>query len=203
MRVVGGTARGKQLLVVPGDGTRPILDRVKTALFDILRPRIDGMNMLDLFAGSGSVGIEALSQGAKSCMFIDLGDKAVATIRKNLASTGFAGLADVRHADALAYLKGTTQTFDLIYIAPPQYKQLWVRAMRQIAERPEVLRAPSAESEDDDTAGLVIVQIDPKEYEHLELGEIQETRQKRYGNTLLVFYERSDVLPAAPAPPLD
>ena len=64
MRIVGGSARGKKLLVVPGDGTQPILDRVKTALFDILRPRIAGMEVLDLFAGSGSVGIEALSQGA-------------------------------------------------------------------------------------------------------------------------------------------
>ena len=87
MRVVAGSARGKKLSVVPGHGTRPILDRVKTSLFDVLRPRMPGMDMLDLFAGSGSVGIEALSQGAASCTFIDCGDKAIATIRKNLALT--------------------------------------------------------------------------------------------------------------------
>ena len=80
MRVVGGSARGATLLLVPGDGTRPILDRVKTALFDILRPRISGAVMLDLFGGSGSVGIEALSQGAAHCTFIERGHKAVATI---------------------------------------------------------------------------------------------------------------------------
>src|SRR5437016_1937433 len=177
MRVVAGSARGKKLLVVPGRGTRPILDRVKTSLFDILRPRIPGMNMLDLFAGSGSVGIEALSQGAAHCTFIDLGHKAVATINRNLATTGFSDRANVRQGDAFEYLRGTKRSFDLIYIAPPQYKNLWVKAMHQIAGRPEVLHRPSAESAEHPTSGLAIVQIDPKEYEFLDLGELREMRQ--------------------------
>jgi 16S rRNA (guanine966-N2)-methyltransferase len=189
MRVVAGSARGMKLLVVPGHGTRAILDRVKTSLFDVLRPRIPGMTMLDLFAGSGSVGIEALSQGAAYCTFIDLEYKAVATIKKNLALTEFSGRAEVRHTNALDYLRGTKETFDLIYIAPPQYKNLWVEAMHQIAERPGLLRSPSAESTGDREAGLAIVQIDPREYRSLDLGSIHETRQNRYGNTLLVFFE--------------
>src|SRR4051812_41509260 len=110
MRVVAGSARGKKLIVVPGRGTRPILDRVKTALFDILRPQIPGMIMLDLFAGSGSVGIEALSQGAAHCTFLDLGREAVATIKRNLATTGFSGRAEVRQTDAFAYLRGTEKS---------------------------------------------------------------------------------------------
>jgi 16S rRNA (guanine966-N2)-methyltransferase len=183
MRVVGGSARGKTLLVVPGHGTRPILDRVKTALFDVLRPRIEGLTMLDLFAGSGGVGIEALSQGAASCTFLDLGAKAVATIRKNLASTGLADRARVRHVDAFKFLKATDEAFDLIYVAPPQYKGLWVQALKSIAERPGLIRC------DPDTSGVVIVQIDPREYQALELGELREVRQKRYGNSLLAFYE--------------
>jgi 16S rRNA (guanine(966)-N(2))-methyltransferase RsmD len=216
MRVVAGSARGIKLSAVPGHGTRPILDRVKTSLFDILRPRIEGTEVLDLFAGSGSVGIEALSQGAAACTFIDSGDKAISTIRKNLAVTGLSDRAEVRHADAFVYLRGTRKTFDLIYIAPPQYKGLWVAAMHRIAERPELLRGPSLESqarrlmpqgpprtliellhgpspgsEEGRAAGLAIVQIDPKEYESLDLGVIHETRQKRYGNSLLVFFERS------------
>ena len=191
MRVVAGTARGKKLLVVPGEGTRPILDRVKTALFDILRPRISGMTMLDLFAGSGSVGIEALSQGAAHCTFIDVGYKAVATIKKNLVLTELSDRALVRHTDALGYLKTTNDVFDLIYIAPPQYKNLWVEAMRQIALRPELLRSGSAEATEDRAAGLAIVQIDPSEYQGLDLGAIQETRQNRYGNSLLVFFENT------------
>jgi 16S rRNA (guanine966-N2)-methyltransferase len=189
MRVVAGSARGKKLLVVPGHGTRPILDRVKTSLFDILRPRISGMNMLDLFAGSGSVGIEALSQGAAHCTFIDLGHNAIATIKRNIATTGFSDRALVHREDAFKYLRVTKRSFDLIYIAPPQYKNLWVEAMHQVAGRPEVLRGRSAERAEDAAPGLAIVQIDPKEYESLDLGEIREMRQKRYGNSLLVFFE--------------
>ncbi len=172
MRVVGGTAQGRQLLVVPGKGTRPILDRVKTALFDILRPRIEGMRLLDLFAGSGSVGIEALSQGALHCTFIDLGREAIATIKKNLDATGLADRATVVQTNGLEFLKTAPGPFDLIYIAPPQYKNLWVEAVRLLAARPELLGAPAdgngAGIED---AGLAIVQIDPREYECLdELG---------------------------------
>jgi 16S rRNA (guanine(966)-N(2))-methyltransferase RsmD len=190
MRVVSGSEKGKKLSVVPGRGTRPIVDRVKTSLFDILRPRIAGMAVLDLFAGSGSVGIEALSQGAATCTFIELGHQAVAVVRKNLAVTGLADRAEVIHTDAFSYLRTTPKVFDLVYVAPPQYKGLWEEAMRLIAARPGLLRSPSGSSEDDSN-GLVIVQIHPKEYRSLDLGEIRETRQKRYGNTLLVFYERS------------
>jgi 16S rRNA (guanine966-N2)-methyltransferase len=179
------------LLVVPGKGTRPILDRVKTALFDILRPRISGMRLLDLFAGSGSVGIEALSQGAAHCTFIDLGREAIATVKKNLESTGFSGSAVVRQTNAIDFLKTTTGPFDFIYIAPPQYKNLWVEAMRVLATRPELLSPPSSDGDDEESSGLAIVQIDPREYESLrDLGGLREVRQKRYGNTLLVFYEQ-------------
>jgi 16S rRNA (guanine966-N2)-methyltransferase len=191
MRVVGGSARGANLLVVPGDGTRPILDRVKTALFDILRPRISGTVVLDLFAGSGSVGIEALSQGAAHCTFIERGHKAVATIKRNLELTGLADRAEVLHADAFQFLKATTKTFDLIYIAPPQYKRLWVDALQRIGGRLTLPRDGDAESDEEQEPGLAIVQIDPKEYENVDLGPIREVRQKRYGNTLLVFYENS------------
>jgi 16S rRNA (guanine966-N2)-methyltransferase len=191
MRVVAGSAKGKQLLLVPGSGTRPIMDRVKESLFDILRPRIEGMRVLDLFAGSGSVGIEALSQGAAFCTFIDRERSAVATIKKNLASTGLAERALVLHTDALGFLVGLRQTFDLIYVAPPQYKRLWAEALRRIAVPVQVECVSSAEQECDRADSLVIAQIDPKEYESLELGALREVRQKRYGNTLLVFYEFS------------
>ena len=189
MRIVAGSARGKKLLVVPGHGTRPILDRVKTSLFDILRPRIPSMTMLDLFAGSGSVGIEALSQGAAHCTFIDAAPKAITTIKKNLATTGFSDRAEVRLADAFGYLRGTKRSFDLIYIAPPQYKRLWVEAMQLIGEQHGLLNRPSTESDEPESSGLAIVQIDPKEYQSLDLTEIRETRQRRYGNSLLVFFE--------------
>lgn len=178
MRVIGGTAKGRALKAVPGDSTRPILDRVKVPLFDILRPTLQGISVLDLFGGTGSVGIEALSQGAAHCVFLDTSAKAVATIKHNLEATALTDRAEVRHTDAFLYLKNTTRSFDLMYVAPPQYKGIWIEAMRLIAERPSLL-SPN---------GQIIVQIDPKEYEELELAAFKETQQRKYGSTVLVFF---------------
>lgn len=181
MRVVSGKAKGRKLLAVPGEGTRPILDRVKTALFDVIRPRIQGIEMLDLFAGSGSVGIEALSQGAAACTFLDISRHAVETIKKNLEITGLSG-GEVYNQDSFAFLRKSKKSFDLIYIAPPQYKSLWVEALHHLAERPQLLKAD----------GFAIVQIDPGEYEKVEMSDFYEADQRKYGNTLLIFYERPE-----------
>lgn len=181
MRVVSGKARGRKLLPVPGDSTRPVLDRVKTALFDILRPELPGLKILDVFAGSGAVGIEALSQGAQHCTFIDIEPRAIATIKQNVVATGFHAQAAVMHTDAFSFLKRAPGPFDLIYIAPPQYQALWIQTMHALAERPEIV-SPQ---------GLVIVQIDPREYEPLDLSDFTEEQQRKYGNTLLVFYRRT------------
>ncbi|WP_165232263.1 16S rRNA (guanine(966)-N(2))-methyltransferase RsmD [Aquisphaera insulae] len=197
MRVVAGEAKGRELAMVPGRTTRPIVDRVKTSLFDILRPRIEGVEMLDMFAGSGSVGIEALSQGARHCTFLDLEPKAVAVIRKNLAVTGLAGRASVHQADSFRFLRSTSLSFDLIYVAPPQYREMWREAMEILQARPELLRRGDPGSDEEFANGLVIVQIHPKEYGPIDAGPLRETRQKKYGNTLLVFYEPSPA-PACP-----
>jgi 16S rRNA (guanine(966)-N(2))-methyltransferase RsmD len=98
MRVIGGKAKGTTLLSVPGESTRPILDRVKTALFDTIRPILEDASLLDLFGGSGSVGIEALSQGASHATFIEINAKAVSVIRKNLEKTRLLESAQVRLA---------------------------------------------------------------------------------------------------------
>ena len=181
MRVVSGSARGRKLKPVPGDSTRPILDRVKTALFDIIRPRLPEIQMLDLFAGSGAVGIEALSQGAAHCTFLDLNEKAARTIRENLESTGFSAQGEVRHTDAFRYLRHTTtKSFDLIYIAPPQYETLWTQALQTIGEHPELVRS----------GGMLIAQIDPTEDEAINMTAFEETEQRKDGNTLLVFYSK-------------
>lgn len=178
MRVIAGLAKGRRLASVPGDTTRPVLDRVKTALFDVLRPLLPGTRFLDLFAGSGAIGIEALSQGAASCVFLDIEKLAVRTISENLNHTQLAARAEVRHTDAFGFLRRANDSFDFIYVAPPQYKALWINAMQTIAERPELLK----------DGGRVIVQIDPVEYEGLELAHFLEVEQRRYGSTLLVHY---------------
>lgn len=179
MRVVGGSARGCRLASVPGDTTRPIMDRVKTALFDILRPSIAGVSVLDCFSGTGAVGIEALSQGAGDCTFLDLEKRAIETIRKNLETTHLTDKADVRHTDAFRYVKNCQKAFDLIYVAPPQYEGLWLEMMHMLAERPERL-APG---------GQIVVQIDPKEYNKEDFSTLDLRDERRYGNTLLLFYQ--------------
>lgn len=181
MRVISGTARGKRLKRVPGDTTRPIMDRVKENLFNILgTDYVVDCRWLDLFGGTGQVGIEALSRGATHVQFLDLAQAAITTMRENLAWCGLAERASVRRTDALAFLKTATEQFDLIYIAPPQYKEMWVAALVQVDERAAHLLV-------DD--GLTVVQIDPKEYRDVELANLRLSDQRRYGSTLLCFYE--------------
>ena len=180
MRVIAGRAKGAKLNSVPGSSTRPILDRVKTSLFDILRPEISDIEVLDLFAGSGSVGIEALSQGASSCVFIDLEKRAIETIQQNLSNTKLSEASEVRRLDAFRFLRSSKAAFDLIYVDPPQFRSLWTEAIQHIAERPNLLNKD----------GLIVVKIHPKEYEELSLTNITEERKEKYGNTLLIFYRK-------------
>ncbi len=182
MRVISGTAKGRKLFPVPGAGTRPITDRVKEALFNIIGPYIVDATLLDLFAGTGGVGIEALSRGARYVRFTDRSRAAVSTIRKNLAHCRLNDdtRADVRFMDAFALLQLPADTaFDYIYIAPPQYHGLWEKALRLLDAHPEWL------AED----GWAIVQIHPNEYRDLPLQNLTEFDQRKYGSTLLVFYE--------------
>ena len=124
MRVVGGKAKGRQLKVVPGDTTRPILDRVKTALFDIIRFEIQDATILDVFVGTGAVGIEALSQGAKHCTFLDLAKAAAKVIKSNVETCELEDQAEIRNTDSFKYIRNTSKSFDLIYVAPVSYTHL-------------------------------------------------------------------------------
>lgn len=183
-RVIAGSARGLRLKSVPGEGTRPITDRAKESLFNILRPNLAGAAFLDLFAGTGAVGIEALSQGAGFVRFVDSARAAVETVRSNLAAARLAERAQVLQGDAFAHLAAAPErSFDYVFIAPPQFHGLWQRALRALDAAPGWL------VED----GWAIVQIDPKEYEALELANLDEFDQRKYGNVLLVFYERKEI----------
>lgn len=183
LRVIGGTARGRRLRSVPGDTTRPVTDRVKEALFNILGADIQQATFLDLFAGTGAIGIEALSRGAAYVLFNDRNRLPVETIRANLKETGFETRADVYRMDAIALLDRTiNRRFDYVYIAPPQYKGLWKDALLMVDAHPEWLSKDA----------WIIVQIHPVEYEQLGAGTVLqhlgEFDQRHYGSTLLVFY---------------
>ena len=180
-RIIGGKARGIRLKGVPGDITRPITDRVKEALFNIIGADVIDATWLDLFGGTGSVGLEALSRGARYARINDLNRQAVATIKANVQITHLEKGVDVTQRDALDILrKSPDYRFDYIYIAPPQYKDMWSKAVELVDENMDWL------SDD----GWVIVQIAPKEYKDLALENLQEFEQRKYGSTLLLFYER-------------
>lgn len=179
-RIIAGSARGARLQSVPGDTTRPITDRVKEALFNILGTDLVDASFFDLFSGTGSVGIEALSRGARFARLNDLNRAAVNTIKANLEKTHLAAAAEVLQTDAFALLKRhPDQAFDYIYIAPPQYKELWKGALLELDANPGWTKADT----------WVIAQIDPVEYEPLTLKHLAEFEQRKYGSTLLVFYE--------------
>lgn len=179
MRVIAGRAKGRRLDPVPGDTTRPITDRAKEALFSILGDDVHGARFLDLFAGTGAVGIEALSRGADRATFVDVEPRAVATIRANLARTGLADGARVVRGDAFALLrKGAGGAYDQIYIAPPQYRGLWRRALELVDASPGLLAE----------GGLAIVQIHPREEEAPALRNLVEVDRRLYGSVRLLFY---------------
>jgi 16S rRNA (guanine966-N2)-methyltransferase len=184
LRVISGSARGRKLKSVPGDTTRPITDKVKQALFNILAGDVVDSTWWDLFAGTGAVGIEALSRGAALVRFTDLNRAPIETIKWNLEHCKLAAQADVRRGDAFAMLAARPdKQFEFIYVAPPQYKEMWSRALLTLDANPGWLTE----------TGWVIVQIDPKEFQELELSSLEELDQRRYGNTLLVFFGLKEI----------
>jgi 16S rRNA (guanine966-N2)-methyltransferase len=181
MRVIAGRAKGRRLRSVPGKGTRPITDRAKSALFSILGNDVIGASVLDLFAGTGQVGIEALSRGAKAAVFVERAPGALRIIHQNLAHTGLEAGARVERTDVFAYLAGQAQPFDYVYVAPPQYQGLWAKAVQALDAKTDWL------SED----GWVIAQIHPREYEALDLDHLVLFDQRTYGSVQLCFYART------------
>lgn len=188
MRVVTGEAKGRKLKSPKTIGTRPIIDRVKTALFDILSNEVEDVRFLDLFGGVGGVGIEALSRGAASATFIEMNYKVLKILRENLHITGLTDRAETLHADAFKFLQNAatpaagsqSRIYEIIYVAPPQYQEMAARALAMLDSSPLV-----------PDEGLVIVQIHPKERPGVIAVPCQRlklTNERRYGSTLLMFY---------------
>lgn len=179
IRVIAGSAKGRKLKLVPGDSTRPVMDRVKEALFSILGRDVEGSVWLDLFAGTGSVGIEALSRGAKLAIFVEIDRMAVQTIQENLTHTRLADRAVIRRADAFQLLKKPpSQPVNYIYVAPPQYKSLWLQTLQALDANPAWIPPDTT----------VIVQIDPSEKKPVTFAHLEAYDERRYGNTLLWFF---------------
>lgn len=135
MRVISGSARGLKLISPPGLDTRPTLDRVKEALFSMLTPVLRGAAVLDLFAGSGALGIEALSRGSDSAVFVDNSKEAEAAVRKNLENSRFGEKARFVGGDALSFLNSCKDSFDVIFMDPPYGGGLYEKVLTLIDEK--------------------------------------------------------------------
>ena len=133
MRVITGIARGRKLKELSGMETRPTTDRVKESLFNIVQFDLEGRKVLDLFAGTGQLGIEAISRGAGSAVFVDMRKDAAALIRDNLKLTGLAERGRVHQGDSLAFLTTCREKFDLIFLDPPYQTPLLEQALEKIA----------------------------------------------------------------------
>jgi len=179
MRVIAGTARGRPLIAPRGSATRPITDRVKETLFGILGDRVIDAQVLDLYAGSGSVGIEALSRGAARCDFVEHDRRAVAAIRENLERAGVAAQASVHAIGVLRYLERSARTqFGLVFVDPPYEERAILAPLERLTGRLE----PGA---------LVVV----KHHWRTPIPEppgLARWRERRFGETTLTFLAATD-----------
>jgi 16S rRNA (guanine966-N2)-methyltransferase len=179
MRVIAGTARGRPLVAPRGTATRPIADRVKETLFAILADRVVDASVLDLYAGSGAVGVEALSRGAAHCAFVERDRRAVAAIRENLQRAGVTDRGSVRSMDVLRYLDGSSEDrFDLVFLDPPYAERAILAPLERLAPR----LAPGA---------TVVV----KHHWRTPIPEpagLARWRERRFGETGLTFLAATD-----------
>ncbi len=179
MRVITGTARGRKLVTLEGSDVRPTADRVKEALFSILQFELEGRQVLDLFAGSGQLGIEALSRGAEHCTFVDASKASVAVVQQNLAATGLGKNATVQCADALLFLHRTRAAFDIALLDPPYGKGLLQKALQKL---PEAMR----------DGGVIVCEAPREEQLPEEAGPFVLCRRYTYGKISLAVYRRPE-----------
>lgn len=179
MRVITGSARGRKLMTCDGKDVRPTVDRVKEGIFSALQFDIEGRRILDLFAGSGQLGIEALSRGAKCCTFVDNSAKSLECVRANIGACGFNDISTVKSADSIAFLQGNTDTFDIAFLDPPYDKGLLEKALPLLVKRMSDFGVIMCEH----PVGSVLPE---------NVGEFFVHKQYRYGKVLVTAYKKGE-----------
>lgn len=180
MRVITGSARGRRLATREGEAVRPTPERVKEALFSILQFQIEGRRVLDLFAGSGQLGIEALSRGAKEAVFVDSSRESLDIVRQNIETCGFTQNAELENMDFAAYLMRSGKPFDLAFLDPPYRTGLLQQALPLTAGRMN-------------EGGTIIAENPSDEEMPEEAGNFHRVRSYRYGKIVLTIYQKKDV----------
>lgn len=177
MRVITGKARGVQLKTPDGMLTRPTADRVKEALFSIINFDIPGANVLDLFGGTGQLGIEALSRGAELCVFVDAREEACRLIKENLRRTKLEGT--VVRSDYMDYLNRCKERFSIIFLDPPYAEEFLENAIKRIMEI-DILQ----------TDGIIVAERPVGKELPWEFDGYQRSKDYKYGKTLLTIYRK-------------
>lgn len=179
MRVITGLARGRRLETLSGDDVRPTSDRIKEAVFSIIQFEVEGRCFLDLFAGSGQMGIEALSRGAAQAVFTDASQNSIDVVKRNLVSVGFMEKARVARVDYSSFLTHTSDRFDIAFLDPPYYKGLL----------DDALQAVSAVMKEH---GIIICEhpadITPPDF----AGSFAKFKQYRYGKIMITVYRKGE-----------
>ena len=184
MRIISGSARGKKILSPEGMGTRPTLDRIKEAIFNIIQNRVYGAKVVDVFAGTGSLGLEAASRGAEKCYLIDKGEVTYKLLEQNIENLKFQDVCTSFNMDSYGALRSFAdkkEKFDLIFIDPPYLKNMIPQAVEEIFKGDLLQRD-----------GLIVSKIDTSEEIYQGNGEILLVNSRKYGNTTICFYKHKE-----------
>lgn len=185
MRIISGLARGRKLLSPEGMGTRPTLDRVKESIFNIVQNRVREAVVLDQFAGTGSLGLEAVSRGAKECHLVEMEDKTFKFLEQNVDNLKFKDKCVCYKGDSYKYLEELgrkKKEFDLIFIDPPYAKEMIPPSIDRILEYNLLNKK-----------GLIVTKIDSGEEKYKGNEKIVLVDERKYGNTTVCFYEYKEI----------
>ena len=180
MRVITGSARGRKLITLDSDDIRPTSDKVKEAVFSSIQFEIEGRCVLDMFAGSGALGIEALSRGAKKTVFCDISKAAVGVINKNLETTGLKNSATVINGDGISYVNVTKEKFDIVFADPPYGKGLCVKALDVISKCMN-------------QGGVIVCETAANEELPENAGEFTVSKSVCYGKVKVTYYRVNEL----------
>ena len=176
MRVISGSARGRKLLCAEGQDVRPTLDRVKESVFNMIAFDLHDACVLDLFSGSGSLGIEALSRGAAHCTFVDNKEISVAITKKNIENTHFQNLSSVFLSDSIDFINKTDKLFDIIFIDPPYESDLYFMALDKIRQKGLLTEN-----------GLIVLEHDIELTPHFNTDGFEIVKDKKYGRVKILI----------------
>lgn len=180
MRIITGSMRGKKLRALDGRDVRPTADRVKEALFNILQFRVEGRSFLDLFAGSGQIGLEALSRGAASAVFVDSNRRSLSIIEENVDATKMRDRAKIMPTDFASYLSHTADSFDVAFLDPPFGEKLLEKALSLTADVMNL-------------GGIIICEHPADEDVPEDAGEFVKRKSYKYGKIMLTSYEHKSL----------